>query len=119
MGGATIPSMNLIPSEYSLDSDSRTSRMCSRVRGADRIGLFGQLGAECGQRVLAPVPDQQFVTEVPAQPGQRGARRRLGHAKPLRGARHTALAQQLTQRHEQVQVEIGQVSDGTRHGATI
>ena len=87
--------------------------------GADRVGLFGQLGAERGQRVLAPVPDQQLVTEVPAEPGQRGARRGLGHAEPFGGARHAALAQQLAQRHEQVQVEIGQVSNGTRHGATI
>jgi len=38
---------------------------------------------------------------------------------PRSGARHAPLAQQLTQRHEQVQVEISQVSDGTRHGATI
>ncbi len=87
--------------------------------GADRVDLFGQLGGERGQRVLAPVPDQEFVTEMPAKPGQRGARRGLGHAEPLRGARHAALAQQLAQRHEQVQVEIGQVSNGTRHGATI
>ena len=36
VGGATIPSMNLIPSEYSVDKDSRTSRTCSRVRGAAR-----------------------------------------------------------------------------------
>jgi hypothetical protein len=86
--------------------------------GADRIDLFGQLGAERGQRVLAPVPDQQLVTEMPAQPGQRGARRGLGHAEPFGRTRHAALAQQLAERHEQVQVEIGQVS-GTRHGATI
>jgi hypothetical protein len=33
--------------------------------------------------------------------------------------RHAPLAQQLAQRHEQVQVEIGQVSDWPRHGATI
>jgi len=46
-------------------------------------------------------------------------RRGLGHAEPLGGARHAALTQQLAQRHKQVQVEIGQVSDGTRHGATI
>jgi len=36
VGGATIPSMNRMPSEYSADKDSRTSRMCSRVRGAAR-----------------------------------------------------------------------------------
>jgi hypothetical protein len=28
-------------------------------------------------------------------------------------------SKQFAQRHEQVQVEIGQVSGGTRHGATI
>jgi len=56
---------------------------------------------------------------VAAQPGQGGARRGLGHAQPFGGARYAPLAQQLAQRHEQVQVEIGQVSDRTRHGATI
>jgi hypothetical protein len=86
---------------------------------ADRAHLFGQLRAERGQRVLAPVPGQQLVAEVPAEPGQRGARRGLGHAEPFGGARHAALAQQLAQRHEQVQVEIGQVSERTRHGGTI
>jgi hypothetical protein len=30
-----------------------------------------------------------------------------------------ALPDQLAQRHEQVQVEIGQVSDSARHGAII
>jgi predicted short-subunit dehydrogenase-like oxidoreductase (DUF2520 family) len=56
---------------------------------------------------------------VPAEPGQRGAGHGLGHAEPLGGARHAPLAQQLAQRHEQVQVEIGQVSHRTRHRATI
>jgi hypothetical protein len=56
---------------------------------------------------------------VAAQPGQRGAGRGLGHAQPFGGARHAPLAQQLAQRHEQVQVEIGQVSDWPRYGATI
>ena len=35
-GGATMPSTNRMPSEYSVASDSRTSRMCSRARGASR-----------------------------------------------------------------------------------
>jgi len=35
----------------------------------------------------------------------------------LGGAR--TIAQQLAQRHEQVQVEIGLVSHGTRHGGTV
>jgi len=59
--------MNRMPSAYSADSVSLTSRMCSRARGA----------------------------------------------------RHAPLAQQLAQRHEQVQVEIGQVGDRAWHGATI
>jgi hypothetical protein len=43
-----------------------------------------------------------------------------GWVTPSRSAaRHAALVQQLAQRHEQVKVEIGQVSDGTRHGGTI
>ena len=57
-----------------------------------------------------------------AEPGVRGVvlvlavlPQRLGDG--LEPAR--ALEQQLAQRHEQVQVEISQVSDGTRHGATI
>ena len=36
LGGATIPSTNRMPSAYSVPSDSRTSRMCSRARGAAR-----------------------------------------------------------------------------------
>ena len=36
VGGATIPSMNRMPSAYSADSVSLTSRMCSRARGAAR-----------------------------------------------------------------------------------
>jgi len=95
----------------------RAGREQSLRRGADRVGLFGQLGAERRQRVLAPVPDQQLVAEVAAQPGQRCAGRGLGDAHPFGGARHAPLAQQLAQRHEQVQVEIGQVSDRTRHGS--
>ena len=35
-GRATIPSMNRMPSAYSADSDSLTSRMCSRAPGAAR-----------------------------------------------------------------------------------
>ena len=34
VGGATIPSTNRMASAYSVLSDSRTSRMCSRARGA-------------------------------------------------------------------------------------
>jgi len=63
--------------------------------------------------------NQQVIAEVPAQPGQRGARRGLGHAEPLRRARDATLPDQFPQRDEQVQVEISQVSDGARHGALI
>jgi hypothetical protein len=35
-GGATMPSTNRMPSVYSAASDSRTRRICSRVRGAAR-----------------------------------------------------------------------------------
>jgi hypothetical protein len=56
---------------------------------------------------------------VPAQPGQRGAGGGLGDAEPFGGPGDAALPDQFAQRHEQVQVEISQVSDGTRHGATI
>ena len=90
--------------------------MCSRARGADRVHLLAKLGAERGQRVLPPVPDQQLVGEVPAQPGQRGARGGLGDAEPLGGPGDAALPDQLTQGHEQIQVDIGQVSERTRHG---
>ena len=34
VGGATMPSTNRMPSAYSVLSDSLTSRMCSRARGA-------------------------------------------------------------------------------------
>jgi hypothetical protein len=56
------------------------------------------------------------VAEVPTQPGQRGARGGLGDAGPLGGPGDAALPDQLAQGHQQIQVEIGQVTDRTRHG---
>src|SRR5207245_1400551 len=71
-------------------------------RGADCVGLFGQLDAERRQRVLAPVPDQELVAEVAAQPGQCRAGRGLGHAQPFGGPRHPPLAQPPAQGSDQL-----------------
>jgi hypothetical protein len=85
---------------------------------ADRLDLLGQLLAQRRQHVLSVLADEQLIAEVPAQPGQRRARGRLGHAEPLRGPGHAALPDQLTQRDEQVQIKIGQVGDGA-HSPSI
>jgi hypothetical protein len=53
--------------------------------------------------------------EVPPQPRQRSARRRLCDAKALGGPRDVALAEQFAQGHKQVQVKVRQVGDGTGH----
>ncbi len=71
----------------------------------------GELLAERREHVLAVLADQQLIAEVPPQPGQRRARGGLGDAEPLRGAGDAALPDQLAQRDEQVQVEVGQVGD--------
>jgi uncharacterized protein (DUF3084 family) len=71
----------------------------------------GQLLAERRQRVLAVLADQQLVAEVPAQPGQRRARGRLGYPEPLGGARDAPLPRQFAQRDEQVQVKVGEMGD--------
>ena len=65
--------------------------------------------AERGQLVPGAAPDQQLVTEVAAQPGQRGAHRRLAEADPLPRPRDVALSEQRAQRDDQVHVEAGQV----------
>ena len=82
---------------------------------ADRLDLLGELLPERGQHVLAVLTDQQLVAEVPAQPGQRRAGGRLRHPEPLRGPGDAALPDQLAQRHEQVQVKVGQVGDGAHN----
>ena len=88
------------------------SRVPGFVRAADgRLWEIDRVRCLCGNGRLG--------RWARAGPGTRGARR--GWVTPSRsgGACHAALAQQFAQCHEQVQVEIGQVSDGTRHGATI
>ena len=99
----------------SKSAEAAKSRSAAR---ADRLDLLGQLLAERRQRVLAVLADQQLVAEVPAQPGQRRARGRLGHPEPLRGARDAALPRQFAQRDEQVQVKVGEVGDRP-HDSTI
>ena len=79
---------------------------------ADRLNLPGELLAERREHVLAVLADQQVIAEVPPQPGQRRARRRLRHPEPLRRPGNAALPDQLAQCHEQVQVQVGQVCDG-------
>jgi hypothetical protein len=86
-------------------------------RGADDLDLLGQVRRQRRQRVPALVPHQQLVAEVPAQPGQRRARRRLGDPQPFRRAGDVSLAEQLPQRDEEVQVKAGQLGGGTGHRA--
>ena len=76
---------------------------------AGDLGPVEQYRAERGQLVPGALPDQQLVAEVAAQPGERGARRRLAEADPLPGTGHVALRKQRVQGDDEVHVKSGQV----------
>ena len=73
-----------------------------------------QLDRQRGEPVLVADPGEQFVAEVPAQPGQRGRQRRLAEAHLRRGPGDAALLQQGVQGHQQVEIQAGEV-----HGTTL
>jgi hypothetical protein len=72
-------------------------------------GAIAQLHGQRRQLVAVADAGEQFVAEVAAQPGQRRAEGRLAEPEPSGGTGDAALAQQVVQRHQQVQVERGQV----------
>ena len=73
-----------------------------------------QLHRQRGQPVLVADPGEQLVAEVPAQPGQRRRQRRLAQPHLRGGPGDAALLQQGVERHQQVEVQAGQV-----HRATV
>src|SRR5690349_7000513 len=72
---------------------------------AGDLGPGEQYRPQRGQLVAAALPGQEFVAEMAAQPGERGAGRRLAETDPLTGASHVALGEQRMQGDYQVHVQ--------------
>jgi hypothetical protein len=71
----------------------------------------GELLGPGRQHHLLSPPHQQGVTEMPAQPPERMAHRRLADAEPQRSPTDLALLDQHVERAQQVQIKVLQVHD--------
>jgi hypothetical protein len=65
-----------------------------------------QLLAEHRPPVPPPLALEQVVAVVPAQPGERGAHRRLAHPDPLAGPGQVPVLEERAQRQQQVEVNV-------------
>jgi hypothetical protein len=87
---------------------------------AQRLTHRGQeLLGEYGAAVPAPLPFEQLITVVAAQPRERGAHRGLAHPDPLPGPCQVSVLKERAKREQQVEVYLWVVGHGPpsqRHG---